>query len=347
MPKTSLRLMSANLENLFSPGVSFYGRTYTQQEYDAKVGWIAALIANSHVHVVAVLELGEHPDQCLTDIRQAVNSMDSIGWPAFDHQFAGAASPTGARIRTGLISRFPLSGTGSLTDYPQGFAVDLFDPAADQWKVVPSTGYSRPVAYATVTPPNGAAPFNVYTVHFKSKRPRTTPHDQFNEPIGIARSAIQRNVEAAALRFYMDEFLPQQYAADPAVPTFVVGDFNDTPTSVPVENVRGPFDRNPGPGSTWSELDKRRLLNCARLHLKFTAHEDKLFSYVYNESFTLIDNVFVTEHLANRFVRLEIYNDHVFRHQDLSETTDVDRQWKSRVSDHGALVMEFSRVLRP
>ena len=347
MPVTSLRLMSANLENLFSPGVNFYGRSYTQGEYTEKINWIAGLISRAQIHIVAVTELGENADQCLSDIRRALNNSDTTGWPPFAHQFAGSPGNTGSGIRNGLISRFPLTGTGSMEQYPAGFCVDLYDHNSNEWRVVPSTGFSRPVAYATANPPNGASPINVYVAHFKSKRPRKAAHDHYNEAIGIARSAIQRNIEAAALRFYFDDFLLQQYNDDNSIATFVAGDFNDTPTSVPVENVRGSFDRKPGPSSPWSTLDKKRLLNCARLHLKFCAYEDKLFSYVHNENFTLIDQVFVTEHLSSRFVRMEVYNDHVFRHQDLSESTDVDRQWKSRVSDHGAIVVEFSRILRP
>ena len=137
-----------------------------------------------------------------------------------------------------------------------------------------------------------------------------------------------------------------QYETDDKVPTFVVGDFNDTPTSVPIENLRGSFDRVPGPSKPWSEPDKRRLISCARLHLKKAAYEDKLFSYVHNESFSLIDQAFVTEHLPGRFKRMEIYNDHVFRHQDMSSQTKQQQQWKSQVSDHGAVVIEFTRMLK-
>jgi predicted extracellular nuclease len=189
--------------------------------------------------------------------------------------------------------------------------------------------------------------FNLFVVHLKSKRPNKVAHDGYNEAIGIARSAIQRNVEAAALRYYLDSFLPQQYAADSRVATLVVGDFNDTPSSVPAENIRGLFDKVPGPSSPWSERDKRRLLNCARLHLKMTAYEDRLYSYVHNENFTLLDMAFASEHLAKRFVRMEVHNDHVFRHQDMSSYTAQEQQWKSRVSDHGVIVVEFNRMLNP
>ena len=152
-------------------------------------------------------------------------------------------------------------------------------------------------------------------------------------------------MEAAALRYYLDDFLPTQYADDEDIPTFVVGDFNDTPDSVPLENIRGPFDKVPGPGSPWSEPDKRRLLRCARLHLKLSAYEDKLYSYVHDENFTLLDQVLVTEHLAGRFKRFEVLNDHVLRHAEIASPTDEEQQWKTSVSDHGIVIVEFVRML--
>lgn len=338
--------MSINLENLFEPNISFYGQTYTQDEFDNKINWISDLIVRAQVHVVAVLELGENPDNCLNQIMQKVNATSVLGGLPLSHHYAGQPSVTGAPIRTGVISRFPLTDTGSIADYPNGFSVDLFNATTHQWAPVPSDRFSRPLSYVKVNPPNNANPLNLFVVHLKSKRPNLSPHDNENEAIGIARSAIQRNIEAAALRYYLDDFLLKQFQTDDNVATFVVGDFNDTPSSVPLENIRGPFDKTPGPASPWSEPDKRRLLNCARLHLKFTSYEDKLYSYVHNENFTLIDNIFVTEHLASRFVRMEVYNDHVLRHEELSVTTNEDQQWKSRVSDHGAIIVEFSRILK-
>ncbi|RME11549.1 MAG: hypothetical protein D6802_06540 [Ardenticatenia bacterium] len=351
MAKTSLRLMFMNLENLFSPGVVFYQSSYTEEEYRAKIRWIAATIARAGAHVVAMSELGEDADACLGDLMQAVNDIDITGWGPFQHAFSGEPSKGGAPIRTAIMSRFPLQDTQSLVRFPPGFQVDLHQPGTDSndlnnWLRVPLDEYSRPVTRATVCPPN-VKPFHVFVVHLKSKRPIKHWHDDWNEAIGIARAAIKRNVEAAALRYYLDQFLPAQFEADPKIPTFVVGDFNDTPTSVPVENIRGPFDKNPGPGKSWTAVDKRRLVSCARLHLKFQAYEDRLFSYIHNESFTLIDQAFVTLHLVSRFRGMEVYNDHVFRHQHLSAATAQEQQWKSFVSDHGAVVVEFVRMLKP
>jgi predicted extracellular nuclease len=350
MPKTSLRLMFMNAENLFSPGNSFYGSEYTPAEYQAKVAWIGSRIAEGQVHVVGLSEIGEDSQTCIQDVMAAANNQDATGWPAFAHEFRAAPAPGGTRIRTAVISRFPLSATASLAQYPPGFRVDLLRPGTNpnvvgNWVVVPSTSYSRPVARVRVNPPPGGQAFHLFVLHLKSKRPKVADHDPAGDAIGIARSAIQRNVEAAALRVYLDTFLLQQYAADSSVATILVGDFNDTPTSVPLENIRGPFDKVPGPSSTWSEPDKRRLLSCARLHLKMVAHEDRLYSYVHNESFTLLDQAFISEHLVTRFDRMEVYNDHVFRHQDLSAVTDEEQQWKSQVSDHGIVVIELKRML--
>jgi predicted extracellular nuclease len=351
MGKTSLRIMSLNVENLFSPGNQFYGSEYEPDKYQDKVNWIGYLIGRAQVHVTTLIEIGEDSEKCVKDVMDAANKHGGLGGRLFEHEFRAEPCKGSTKIRTAVISRFPLADTESLSKYPDGFNVDLHKPGTDDkdeanWITVPSTGFSRPIAKVSVNPPNGATPFNLFVVHLKSKRPSKAKHDNYNEAIGIARAAIQRNVEAAGLRYYFDSFLPEQYQADNKLPTFVVGDFNDTPTSVPVENLRGSFDKVPGPSKPWSEPDKRRLISCARLHLKKAAYDDKLFSYVHNENFSLIDQALVTEHLPGRFKRMEIYNDHVFRHQDMSSKTEQEQQWKSQVSDHGAVAIEFTRMLK-
>jgi len=267
------------------------------------------------------------------------------------HCYSGEPGAGSTRFRNAVISRFPLSRTASLVRYPSGFQVDLHRAGTPTdegscWIPVPSEGFSRPVAVVTVKPPGGATAFNLVVVHLKSRRPMLSTRDSNNEAIGIARSAIQRNVEAAGLRCFLDGFLPAQFKSNPAVPTFVMGDFNDTPTSVPLTNIRGSFDKVPGPASPWSKADRKRLVSCARLHLKRAAHEDKLYSYIHEESFSLIDQVLVSEHGVGRFKRMEVYNDHLLRHQQTREDTEVARQWKSCVSDHGIVVVELVRMLR-
>ncbi len=83
-------------------------------------------------------------------------------------------------------------------------------------------------------------------------------------------------MEAAALRCFLNDFLPQIYEENEDIASIVLCDFNDTPASVPLEVIRGTFDQDPGPSSPWTEVDKRALITCARLHLKKGAHEDKL-----------------------------------------------------------------------
>jgi predicted extracellular nuclease len=341
--------MFVNVENLFSPGHSFYGTEYTLEEYKTKIAWIGDKIAEAQVHVVGLSEIGADAQVCLDDLMASANHFDKTGWQPFAHGFGANPGSYGAAIRTAVISRFPLSDEGSLDQYPDGFFVDLYQPPAGgvggQWLAVPSRGYSRPIASVRVNPPNGGRAFNLLVVHLKSKRPKMGSPGTDSEAKGIARSAIQRNIEAAALRTYLDTFLPNQYETDSAVASIVLGDLNDVPTSVPMENIRGPFDRRPGPPTNWSNRDKRRLLSCARLHQKLVAYEDRLYSYVHNESFSLLDHAFVSEHLVSKFSRLELHNDHVFRHQEISEDTDEDKQWKSQVSDHGLVVLELKNML--
>ena len=354
MGKTSLRIMFMNAENLFSPPNQFYGSEYTQNQYDEKINWIGNRIVDGQVHVCALSEIGEDPMTCMNDIMANIHPKDSLKsvWGKFQHFYLADPSSSGTKIRTAVLSRFPLSNEESISVFPDKFQVDIHKPGNgdgndENWIKIPLSHFSRPIAKATISPPNNATPFNVFVVHLKSKRPKTADHDNKNHAIGLARSAIQRNIEAAALRFYMDKFLPKTYQeTNGKVPTILVGDFNDTPTSVPIQNIRGSFDKVPGPSSPWSEIDKQRLLSCGRLHLKKAAYQDKLFSYIYEEQFSLYDQAFVTEHLAGRFRQMEVYNDHVFRHQTIRVDTNEDSQWKSVVSDHGVIVVEFNKMLK-
>ncbi|MDY6877278.1 MAG: hypothetical protein SWK90_13890 [Chloroflexota bacterium] len=269
MGKTSLRILFMNLENLFSPGKKFYGSQYSPAEYNDKVNWIGSMIAESQVHIAALTELGEDSKPCIEDVIKVANEKDTTSWDPFKHEFRAEPSKGSTKIRTAVISRFELTNTESIAGYPEGFCVDLHKPGtgldeAENWIAVPSTQFSRPVAKVRANPENGS-PFNLFVVHLKSKRPTKAEHDGFNEAIGIARAAVRRNVEAAALRYYFDTFLPQQYQMDEKVPTFVVGDFNDTPTSVPVENIRGPFDKVPAlpvPGLKWTSAGSSVVQDC-------------------------------------------------------------------------------------
>lgn len=351
MAKKPLRLLFLNAENLFTPDEVFYGSKYTEEEYNEKVDWISSMIAGLNVDVCALSEIGEKADQCLKEIVDKLpkNHPEKPDFVYYEH-FTPAR--TGEPIRVAVISRYKLKNKKSLVKYPDDFSVDLLEPGKDadeetNWITVPSYEFSRPVGQITVCL-SDTNMFNLFIVHLKSKRPRLAKHDEHNEAIGIVRSAIQRNVEAAALRYYLDSFLPKQYEEDSNVPTILVGDFNDIPNSVPLENIRGKFDKNPGPSrKKWAKVDRRRLISCARLHLKKVAYEDKLFSYVHNENFSLIDQAFITQHLVTNFKRMEVYNDHVFRHQEIKQNkrTQVDQQWMTSVSDHGVVLIELSNVI--
>jgi predicted extracellular nuclease len=354
MGKTTLRVLYINAENLFSPGVRFYNSQYTESEYLGKINWLGSTIAFANADVVALTEVGDNARACIDDLMGVINAQNPA--KAITDSYIARPSKGSTKIRAAVLSRFPLSDTTSMTAFPGNFKVDLHDLGTHEgersnWLEIPIREFSRPVAKVRVNPPSNVTPFNLFVVHLKSKRPTIAGHDGHdhhnNEAIGSARAAIRRNMEAAALRVHLNKFLVDQFDENPKIPSMLVGDFNDTPTSVPLENIRGPFDRDPGPSSPWTTNDKISLITCARLHLLKGAYEDRLYSYIHNESFSLIDQALVTKHLVGRFQHLEVLNDHVLRHEQLrTPVTDDDRQWKSIVSDHGAIVLQFTRMLR-
>lgn len=351
MSKENLRIMFMNAENLFLPGRNFHGAQYTQEEYTHKIDWISSMITRCQVHICAFSEIGVNPADILADIQEAVSYKDTSGWPAFAHTFS--ASPgICTQIRVAVISRFNLSDDESIDTFPKDFGINLLTPGTnahlgDSWIQVPSDRFSCPVGKVTVNPPDSANSFHLFVVHLKSKRPITAAHDNHCQAIGIARSAIQRNVEAAALRFYLDSFLPTQYFTNPDIPTIIMGTFNDSPSSVPLENICGSIEKNAELAHPWSEQDIKRLISCAKLHMRKEAREDELFTYVHNDHFALLDQAFITEHLPARFKSLEVYHEHVFRHQETSTATCVAQRWKSTVSDHGVIVIELEKMLNP
>ena len=355
MGPTTLRVLYLNAENLFSPGEHIYTSAgYTESQYLGKINWLAFTISSADVDVVALTEIGDNASSCIGDLVAAINQQNPK--KAIQETFIAMPSQGSTKIRAAILSRFPISNKGSHRSFPQGFKVDLHDLGSEEgvranWMPVPIREYSRPIARARINPPNNATPFNIIVVHLKSKRPSISSRDgqnkHNNEAIGTARAAIRRNMEAAALRVQLNKFLVEEFNNNPKIPTIVLGDFNDTPKSVPLENIRGPFDANPGPSSTWTDNDKMGLLTCARLHLRSGSHEDKLYSYIHNESYTLIDQALVTKHLAKKFKHMEVVNDHVLRHKEMKKkVTDDNRQWISTVSDHGAIVLEFTRMLK-
>jgi predicted sulfurtransferase len=45
------------------------------------------------------------------------------------------------------------------------------------------------------------------------------------------------------------------------------------------------------------------------------------------------------------FERMDVYDNHVLRHREIATDTLEAQQWKSAVSDHGVVVVEFRNVL--
>ena len=87
MGKTSLRLGFMNLENLFSPGHSFYNKEYTPDQYVEKVEWIGRRIVDLQIHVCAFTEIEEDPNTCLQDVMKVANRKDVKTEPSFSHAF--------------------------------------------------------------------------------------------------------------------------------------------------------------------------------------------------------------------------------------------------------------------
>jgi hypothetical protein len=111
MVSKKLRVMLLNLENLFSPGVKFYGDSYSQQQYDAKIAWIGSMIHDAQAHVVGLTELGDDSQACIYAIMDKINALEDTDWPPFAHEFRAKPAAEDPQIRT------PRGGTWAVEVY--------------------------------------------------------------------------------------------------------------------------------------------------------------------------------------------------------------------------------------
>ena len=195
-----VRFATFNVLNLAPPGVRFYvdQEAHTQEQYDAKVEWIARQLDLLDADVIGFQEI--FSQAALREVlartlkyRDAHHvGFDPVGQEDLQTSVqAGTLTPSVA-----LVSRLPIVGSpASHARYPHGLAVAL--PGID----TPVTTFTRPIlhvqvsvpmadAQAPVALPGRPAPrpqtIDVLVCHLKSKRP-----DYRGGPVGSGANASQ------------------------------------------------------------------------------------------------------------------------------------------------------------
>jgi hypothetical protein len=177
----------------------------------------------------------------------------------------------------------------------------------------------------------------VFVVHLKSKRPMMAKGADYSDPVelakGQARSLIRRAAEATALRFILMEKL-----RDRRYPVIVLGDVNDSHTSVTTQLVAGQ-----PPWECWPFRKKVPIWDTLLYQVKDIqarlGYGDYYYTHIYNGHYDSLDHIMVSEEFAPRnrshigqVIYVSVYNDHLF---DQTLLEDQIECWKS---DHGQVV---------
>jgi endonuclease/exonuclease/phosphatase family metal-dependent hydrolase len=309
-----IRLATFNVLNLARPGLRFYDgiEPYTQEQYDAKVSWLARQFDRLDADVIALQEVFSQ-DAVREVMAHSERYRDALHI-GFEPE-PGKLTPSVA-----LVTRLPLAGEPAKhLDLPRGLAVPLLDLKEAM------TRFTRPVLQVPVLLAPGLA-LNIFVVHLKSKRPDYRTNDNETDPASVGaavlRSMVRRGAEALGLRYLLTDF-----AAGRRLPIMVMGDFNDVADAVPTQMVLG--------GGRGANGHDERMFECYRLQSRRDSLRDVGYTHVHDGNFETIDHVLVSEefnpaskHALGEVLDVAYLNDHViFRAPE--------------TSDHGAVLVRL------
>ncbi|MBX3227369.1 MAG: endonuclease/exonuclease/phosphatase family protein [Labilithrix sp.] len=304
----ALRIATFNLKDFFLP------RNATEQAVGVqKIANVAASLRRANADVVALQEVGgaEILDRLVAEVKDL-----SYGPPVL-----GTEDKRG--IRNAILSRLPVQWsqvhTAKSLPFPPLVEGDP-DPYAGRIPL------RRGIVHVRVDA-GALGEVDVLTAHFKSNLPAllkgaagkevpdTNVHMAGQSAI---RSLVQRAAEALFVRGLVDEV----FAKSPDHAICVLGDLNDTPTSLPVRLVRG--------------LDATH-----RHHLRAAGEDmpaERRFSSFHGGAPILIDHILCSDRLHRALTSFEIHNEALRYHGPYVEgevELTVD-------SDHALNVAEFA-----
>jgi predicted extracellular nuclease len=301
-----IRFATFNVLNLARPGLRFYDgiEPYTEQQYDAKISWLARQFDRLDADVIALQEV--FSQEAVRDVMARSERYRDAIHIGFEPE-PGKLTPSVA-----LVTRLPLAGEPAKhLDMPRGLAVPLLDLKEAMNR------FTRPVLQVPVQLAPGLA-LNIFVVHLKSKRPDYRTNDNETDPASVGaavlRSMVRRGAEALGLRYLLTDF-----ASGRRVPMMVMGDFNDVADAVPTQMVLG--------GGRGPNGHDERMFECYRLQSRRDPLRDVGYTHVHDGNFETIDHVLVSEefnpaspHALGEVLDVAYLNDHViFRTPDSSD----------------------------
>lgn len=323
MEKQQFRVGTFNLNNLVSPEVKYYqGESYSSDEYRQKVDWTARQLDRMQVDLVGFQEIFHQ--RALAEVLATTQTAN--------RQQIVMAEGIGNGPGVALSTSFPVLAHQVHVDFPEASWLSVDAEKAQ----IPLTSFSHPVLSVDIELPNGM-PCTIFVVHLKSKRPMMARNVDRSDPVelakGQARSLIRRAAEATALRFILMEKL-----RDRRYPVIVMGDVNDSHTSVTTQLVSGQ-----PPWESWPFRKKRPVWDTLLYQVKDIqarlGYGDHYYTHIHNGHYDSLDHIMVSEEFASRnrnhigqVIYVSVYNDHLF---DQTLLADQIEPWKS---DHGQVV---------
>ncbi|MGP9813869.1 endonuclease/exonuclease/phosphatase family protein [Rhodopseudomonas sp. NSM] len=344
--KRNISFATFNLYNLQLPDQPMYpkSRPYTQEQYDAKIGWIASMIKRLDADVIAFQELWDR--QALETAFEAAGLSESY---SFAYIMEGAWD--GIAVAAAVRKPWEITGVKRHKAFPQGLRLkkrertmkglradppeadedivpdenDEFGPSHEDERIEVSINeFSRSPLQVTVT--HGTAkspsvpPIQVFCTHLKSKLSTPLDNEEYRNPairphtnaLGAALSAIRRTAEAAALRIILNDTM-----RDTDDPTIVLGDINDGQFSNVVSILSGqPTFRVIAASRSGGRSDVGLYTGVTLQQLRSLG--DVYYTHEFKNVREVIDHALVSEqfydHSEKRlwaFREMQFFNDHV------------------------------------
>lgn len=279
----SVKLTTFNLENLgIRPGED---SPEARRRLPAHLETLGRVVANLNSDVLCVQEVID-PDNL-------AKIVEGLNFP-----YCEISRPPKNPLCMAVLSRYPILSAANVVETAH---IEARDIDAD-FSASVEAHFSRPVFEARIAV--GERQLTIYNVHWKSKIPtalssgagQTWPWANFFEVAqGRLISEVTRMAQAMGLRKLIDGKL----GADPGALVAVVGDFNDLLDSEAVRMIIGDSR-----AVRASELAPLELWPC-----EAELPPDKNYTMVYRGSRQMLDHVFVSRGLKERFVRAEVLHD--------------------------------------
>lgn len=337
-----ISIATFNVENLIGANKPIYDDPkplYNEAEYKNKVNWIKEQLLKMNADIIGFQEIFE--EQALKDCL--------VGTPMANwHLFV--ANPTGKSPVNAILSKYPITKTEVVETVP--FIFDFFDEPAMETILestqidIPIKKFSRGILAAEIKL-NEKVTALFLVLHLKSKRPIYPSGFDQNKATypemakGSVRSLIRRGVESCGIR----HFLSEEINNNETKPIFIMGDLNDSDTSVTNQAIIGEDPYRNLPPEEKIKRWKQVFQNCKDVQARKSI-ENYHFTYIHNGHYESIDNVFISNHFAElnkekigRIIDVRLYNDHV-----IDTYTSMDRKPK-HITDHGQVVANIDLTI--